>query len=180
MYPTCSTRARMSGTDTTLLRGVARSDSLPSCEMDQTCQYDQHGLDMSVAMPKILCTCSHKSLPAVNSGCLAPHVRARWAYIKCWAYVGPRCHSRRAHMEMCQFWMHGPACQSLVGPYVRICGARMLEFGGPLRLTWVPCGISVAPTWRCVNYGRASPHVRAWWGPHVRVWWACQAYVSPK
>jgi hypothetical protein len=37
MYLTCSTRARMSGIDTTLLRGATRSDNPPACEVDQTC-----------------------------------------------------------------------------------------------------------------------------------------------
>ena len=52
MYLACSTRARMSGTSTTHLRGAARSDSLQACEVDQNCQYHQHGFHMSVAMPK--------------------------------------------------------------------------------------------------------------------------------
>jgi hypothetical protein len=46
MYLTCITRTRMLGTDTTLLCGATRSDSFQACEVDQTCQYDQHGLHM--------------------------------------------------------------------------------------------------------------------------------------
>ena len=78
MYLACSTLARMSGTDMTLLRGTTRSDSLQACEVDQTCQYHQHGLHMSVDMPIFLRTCQHKFLPAVNSGRMAPQVIAWW------------------------------------------------------------------------------------------------------
>ena len=103
MYLAYSTRARMSGTDTTHLRGATRSDSLQACEVDQTCQYHQHGLHMSVAMPIFF---AH--VPAQVSACR-------------------------------QFWTHGPAGQSLLGPFSEsfggsgmpeICGGRMSEPGG--------------------------------------------------
>ena len=127
MYLACTTWARMLGADTTHLRGAARSDSLPACEVDQNCQYHQPGFHMLVAMPKKIRTCQHKCLPAVNSGRMAPQVRA------CWdpslrVLVGPACQRSLA-----------VACQSLLGPFSEsfggsdmpeICGGRMSEPGG--------------------------------------------------
>jgi hypothetical protein len=135
MYLTCSTQARMSGTDTTLLCGAARPDSLQACEVDQTCQYHQHGLHMSVPMPKKIA-----------------HVRAQVSACRQFWTQGPAGQS-----------LMGPLCESVGGSSMpENCGARMSETGGPnlseygpnvselwgshVRAWWVPCPIPIGPT----------------------------------
>lgn len=124
MYLACSTRARMSGTDMTHLRGATHSDSLQACEVDHTCQYHQHGFHMSVAMPK-----KFTHVRAQVSAC-----RQFWMH----GLAGWDPSLRVLVRPACQRSM-GPACQSLVGPTCdsfggsgmpEICGARMSELGG--------------------------------------------------